>query len=135
MKKIKQVIFLYTGIAEKKLGHQRKRFVFVVYFKMAIQRDKSKSFCTSSCGTQTEWGRKPWGVSYKRLCDQEAHGRWQRCQQTCRQLSNGYCGSWQLAGCHSRDSLRDAIRGTIVLRPLPTRLLTPSPSFMRFLIA
>ena len=29
------------------------------------------------------------------------------------------------AGCHSRDSLRDAVRGITVFRPLPARLLTP----------
>ena len=47
--------------------------------------------------------RKPCrDVSHNRLRDQEAHGRWWRCQQTCRQRSKDCCGVWKLAGCHSK---------------------------------
>ena len=41
-------------------------------------------------------------------------------------------GTASLAGCHSKDSLRDAIRETTVFRPLSARLLTPSPLSMRY---
>ena len=29
------------------------------YTRLSPQRQSSESFCTSSCGTQSEWGRKP----------------------------------------------------------------------------
>ena len=44
-------------------------------------------------------------VSHNRLRDQEVHGWWRRCQQTGRQWSKDCCGSWQLAGCYSKQSI------------------------------
>ena len=63
------------------LWYRRKKFVIFVYFKMA-ERQSSESFCTSSCGKQSEWGRKPCrSVSHNRQRDKEAHERRRSCQQ------------------------------------------------------
>ena len=55
--------------------------------------------------------KKLLGCLTQPLYNQEVYGRWQKHQQMCRHWSKDCCGLWQLAGCHLRDSLWDAIWG------------------------
>ena len=87
------------------LLHRRKRFVIVVYFKMAPQGDNrvKVSALLHAIHKVSEVANLA-GVSRTTvLAIIEAHELWRRYQQTCRQWSKDCCGSWQLARCHSRD--------------------------------
>ena len=86
------------------LWHRIKRFVIVVYFKMAPQRDNWVKFSALyRVGHKASEVANLVGVSHttiyainKRMNDGEG--------QTCSQCSKDCCGLWQLAGCHSRQS-------------------------------
>ena len=88
-----------------------------------------------------------YAILHNRLCDQEAHGWWRRCQQTCRQWSKDWKtvvdhgnlrdaprGTASLAGCHSRDSLLGAIRGTIIDYSLKTLKLSLVFKFVYYVL-
>ena len=83
---------------------ENKCLLLLCILKLLRRETIEWKFLDFSCGAQSEWSRNPcWGVSRNCLRDQEAHGRWRRCQQTCRQWWKDCCGSQQLAGCLSRD--------------------------------
>ena len=98
----------------------------------SAERQSRESFCTSSYGTLSEWGRKPCrGVSHNRLCDQEAHERRRRCPPigavvkrllwnviACGIPFEGLLRNYRLP---FERQLRDAIRETTVFRPLSAR--------------
>ena len=78
--------------------------LLLLYFKIVPQRQSRESFCTSSCGTQSDRGHKLCqGVSHSRLCDQKV----QKCKGV-----NKRTGSGRMTVV-DYDSLRDAIREII----------------------
>ena len=91
---------LYIPLDALWLWHWRKRFLIVAYFKMAPQSYSRVKF---SALLRADHTKPCWSISHNCFRDQEAHGRWRRYQQTCRQWSKDCCGSWQLAWCHSRN--------------------------------
>ena len=94
---------LFNSLEALRLWHWRKKFALLCipkWLRSETIECKFRHFFVRDI----KWGRKPCqDVPNNLLRDQEAHGRWRRCQQTHRQWSNYCCGSWQLASCHSRN--------------------------------
>ena len=92
-----------------------------VFQNRSAERQSTESFCASSCEVKSEWVRKPCRISHNRLRDQEAHGRWRRCQQMCRQWSKDCCpsnGTSQAVlriASHKRSSLSNAIPQAVTI--------------------
>ena len=100
------------------LWHRRKKIVSVVYFKMASKRDNR--------------------VKVSALL--RAGHKWVRSQTFVRcfaQPSTRSRSAWTMAKVSTdvQAVVETLLRSTIVLRLMPVRLLTLSPSSMRFLIA